>query len=125
MHTLGPAGRWGCNECEARVAGAAQAVRAAHRRQGGISNTRRTIGALVFLSLMFVGSGFFHCVHGGDITVVKFVPKEDWGFYDQFVDLDDIIGTPLITQVGRARTIRALIREGLIARPDFGNDDDR
>ncbi len=125
MHTFDSLGRWGCNECAARAAGAAQAVRAEHRRRGGVSNTRRTIGALVFLSLVFVGSGFFHCVHGGDITVVKVVPKEEWGFYDQFVDLDEIIGTPLITQVGRARTIRALIREGLIARPDFGRDEDR
>lgn len=110
----------GCTRCRLIAddqAAAARAAKRSSRRRGGI------IGSLFTFGLVTVVSGFFHCVYGGDqgFTVVE---KEEWGFYDQFVDLDEIIGTPLITQVGRARTIRALIRAGVLERPKFGRDDD-
>lgn len=105
-----------------RLAGDAQVTVDNMRRK--MARTRRNIiGSVILAGVLVFGSGFFHCVHGGEISFVKVIPKEEWGFYDQFVDLDEIIGTPLITQVGRARTIRALIRAELIERPTFGRDD--
>lgn len=111
----------GCMRC--RLAGDERVTVDNLKRK--MARTRRNIvGAVALAGVLVVGSGFFHCVHGADISVVKLVPKEDWGFYDQFVDLDEIIGTPLITQVGRARTIRALIRAELIQPPSFGRDEE-
>ena len=78
----------------------------------------RTLAFVAMLAMTagFTG-GFFHCVHGGDVgfTVAR---KEEWGFYDQVVSLDDIIGMPLITQMARAKTIRALMAAGILARPE-------
>jgi hypothetical protein len=72
----------------------------------------------VVLVVLFGIGGFVHVVHGGSagFTVIA---KDGWGTDDTFVDMDEIEGKPLISQMHRAKTIRALISAGVIAEPDF------
>jgi hypothetical protein len=66
-------------------------------------------------------SGFFHVVYGSRIGVTVCL-KDGWALSDTFVDLDEIAGKPLISQLHRAPTLRALIAAGIIERPKFGRD---
>lgn len=111
--------RFGCVRC--RLIHEQRQLAAARASQ--VSNTRRNIGGLIFLGILVAAAGNFHCTHGGSYGF-HLVPKEEWGFYDQFVDMGEIEGTPIITQLGRARTIRALIRHGAITLPESWQRDD-
>lgn len=53
-----------------------------------------THGFILLLAIGGMGAGgFFHCVRGGDVQGHggwTLVPKERWGFHDQFINLDTI-----------------------------------
>ena len=74
------------------------------------------VGGVAFVS--FVAGGFFHCVHGG-ILGFDVIPKEEWGYYDQVVDINDIDGRPWshINASWNPKTIRALVKEAHLAAP--------
>lgn len=107
---------YGCTRCRfiLQTANAARHAKASHARRNGAGAILLVVGVL--------GSGFFHCTYGGnhgpDVCV-----KEEWGYYDQFIDMDEIEGQPIITLVSRARTIRALLRAGIISLPPGFADD--
>jgi hypothetical protein len=96
-----------CRQAHAIVAGER------HRRA---SHTARNVTLGALLAVAIIGSGFFHCTYGGHHGF-DVVQKEEWGYYDQFVDMDSIEGQPIITLLGRARTVRALLRAGVISLP--------
>jgi hypothetical protein len=91
-------------------------------RRGGWTQRQVTVsvGTIMGLVALVIGGGFFHCVHGagdrgiGGFTVIE---KEEWGFYDQVVDVDDFVGKPVISLLDRARTVRALVRAEIISFP--------
>jgi hypothetical protein len=108
-------GRMQCIRCRVLDGVARKAVRA----ESG-SRMLHGLASLLLLVAVVAVTGLVHFVHGGNVgcTVVQ---KEEWGFYDQVVDMDDIVGMPLFSQLGRARTIRALVEAGILARPELGD----
>lgn len=77
-----------------------------------------SIGTIVLLAILVAVVGECHVVHGGNVGV-KFCAKDGWSLDDTFVDLDDYIGKPLISQVEHAKVLRAMFRCGALERPKF------
>lgn len=75
----------------------------------------------IALVLLCGTSGFFHFVYGGSVGFTVCL-KDGWAMSNTFVDLDEIVGKPLLSQLHRAPTLRALIAAGIIDRPKFGRD---
>ena len=65
--------------------------------------------------------GFCHCVYSGPGSPTICM-KESWGISDTFVNTDDYVGKPLITLVGKANVVRALIQCEILERPNFDRD---
>ena len=111
-HWQYPDGRMVCTLCTAR---AQQAQMPPPRPQSQVGLVRNLVGVAV-LGLLVWYSGSVHCVktpNGYEI-----VDKEEWGFYDQFTNTEDFVGTSRLELLSRARTVRALIRAGLLRFPD-------
>jgi hypothetical protein len=73
------------------------------------------VAAVVLLVVGTGAAGRYHCVYGGtpsggDVTVVDLVRKDRWGFYDQFVNLDEVVLWDLETLLRHRRTFQALAR---------------
>jgi hypothetical protein len=68
-------------------------------------------------------AGRYHCVTGGtpsagDVSVVIVVRKDRWGFYDQHVNLDEVVAWDLETLARHRRTVQALMRSGWLVASD-------
>lgn len=104
-----------CLLCLARAQQAQTPQAPPQRKPSQVGLVRNLVGVTV-LGLIVWYSGSVHCVKTP--SGYKVVDKEDWGFYDQFVNVDEFTDKPLIALLPRARTVRALIRAGILRRPD-------
>ncbi|NVB79957.1 MAG: hypothetical protein HOV81_16295 [Kofleriaceae bacterium] len=73
---------------------------------------------LVLVAVLIVVAGFTHVVYGGGVGVTV-CQKDGWSLGDTFVDLDDYIGKPLISQLDKAKVLRAMFACGTLKRPEF------
>lgn len=107
-----PDGWLRCRRC---VADTGPVVSAAppDKRRGYVS---LRIGTLVSIAVLIVVAGFTHVVHGGSVGLTV-CEKDGWSLSDTFVDLDDFIGKPLISQLDKAKVLRAMFACGVLKRP--------
>lgn len=75
---------------------------------------------LVLSAILVIVAGFVHVVHGGDVGLTV-CAKDGWSLSDTFVDLDDYIGKPIISQLDKAKVLRAMFACGTLKRPDWGD----
>lgn len=78
------------------------------------------VGTLVVLAVLIIAAGFTHIVYGGSVGITV-CAKDGWSLSDTFVDLDDYIGKPLISQLDKAKVLRAMFACEVLARPNFGD----
>lgn len=74
------------------------------------------ITLVVLLAILIVVAGFVHIVHGGGVGLAV-CEKDGWSLSDTFVDVDDYIGKPLISQIEHAKVLRAMFACGTLERP--------
>ncbi len=82
------------------------------------------VSVTVLLVILIVVAGFAHIVHGGGVGL-KICAKDGWALGDTFVDLDDYIGKPLISQIEHAKVLRAMFACGALAKPQWLVDRER
>ncbi len=115
---------WRCNGCGAYTAVTAE-PRVTHvvAPQAGRAGVPWWASLPLLGIVLFVGSGFFHCVHGGQVgcTVIR---KDEWAVKDTFVDMDEVGRRSILEMIGegRAPLLRALIREGIVQLPPAFRD---
>jgi hypothetical protein len=111
-----------CPDCGREMSSAAAACpqcgRPATRSVWTDPKVGRTAALLVLAAVVAVPVGFVHVVYGAHIpgTVCA---KDGWSLTDTIVDADDYIGQPLITQLDRAKVLRALFACGVLKRPEW------
>lgn len=74
------------------------------------------VKTLVLAGVLLIVAGFTHVVYGGSVGLTV-CAKDGWSLSDTFVDLDDFIGKPLLSQLDRAKVLRAMFACGTLARP--------
>ena len=80
------------------------------------------LSVLVLAAILVAVVGAVHIVHGGGVGLTV-CAKDGWALSDTFVDLDDFIGKPLLSQIDRAKVLRAMFACGTLRRPgDVGDD---
>ncbi|HEX4455695.1 MAG TPA: hypothetical protein VH143_32765 [Kofleriaceae bacterium] len=104
-----------CEQCMARRDQSARGPAVAPTKRRGITFS---VGTIVVLAIFVAVLGECHVVHGGDVGI-KFCAKDGWSLDDTFVDLDDYIGRPLISQMEHAKVLRAMFRCEALERPKF------
>lgn len=74
------------------------------------------LSTVLLVVALVVVAGFLHVVHGGNVGLTVCV-KDGWALENTFVDLDDYIGKPLISQIDKAKVLRAMFACGTLERP--------
>lgn len=74
------------------------------------------LGTVVALVALVIVAGFTHIVHGGGVGLTV-CAKDGWALSDTFVDLDDFIDKPLISQLDKAKVLRAMFACQVLRSP--------